>query len=205
MYWSPCFEITQTDFLRKAGLFTRRGHGPQMGSTSPLENFYLLPGGFGNGQVVLREPRDVPPGGGLRGTEILQGRVVSQSLFEQNLLGLQDIPRQFFLQVYQTFRKVGETRYLPAMWPLPSCEEALPSGPPRPGPAPFPPPGGIYPSPLGPGRPNPGPRAAPAASQGSWLETQSVHPAQTGSVRGQWQPRRVCVGPTVREALPQGA
>uniref|UniRef100_A0A8C0K5Y5 Sodium-independent sulfate anion transporter n=1 Tax=Canis lupus dingo TaxID=286419 RepID=A0A8C0K5Y5_CANLU len=30
----------------------------------------------------------------------------------KNLLGLQDIPRQFFLQVYQTFRKVGETRYL---------------------------------------------------------------------------------------------
>ncbi|XP_072638010.1 sodium-independent sulfate anion transporter isoform X2 [Canis lupus baileyi] len=28
----------------------------------------------------------------------------------KNLLGLQDIPRQFFLQVYQTFRKVGETR-----------------------------------------------------------------------------------------------
>uniref|UniRef100_A0A452STK0 Sodium-independent sulfate anion transporter n=1 Tax=Ursus americanus TaxID=9643 RepID=A0A452STK0_URSAM len=30
----------------------------------------------------------------------------------KNLLGLQDIPRQFFLQVYQIFRKVGETRYL---------------------------------------------------------------------------------------------
>ncbi|XP_032177898.1 sodium-independent sulfate anion transporter isoform X2 [Mustela erminea] len=28
----------------------------------------------------------------------------------KNLLGLQDIPRQFFLQVYQTFRKVGEIR-----------------------------------------------------------------------------------------------
>ncbi|XP_064439693.1 sodium-independent sulfate anion transporter isoform X8 [Mirounga angustirostris] len=28
----------------------------------------------------------------------------------KNLLGLQDIPRQFLLQVYQTFRKVGETR-----------------------------------------------------------------------------------------------
>ncbi|XP_045670016.1 sodium-independent sulfate anion transporter [Ursus americanus] len=28
----------------------------------------------------------------------------------KNLLGLQDIPRQFFLQVYQIFRKVGETR-----------------------------------------------------------------------------------------------
>ncbi|XP_064439694.1 sodium-independent sulfate anion transporter isoform X9 [Mirounga angustirostris] len=27
----------------------------------------------------------------------------------KNLLGLQDIPRQFLLQVYQTFRKVGET------------------------------------------------------------------------------------------------
>ncbi|XP_044941691.1 sodium-independent sulfate anion transporter isoform X2 [Mustela putorius furo] len=30
----------------------------------------------------------------------------------KNLLGLQDIPRQFFLQVYQTFRKVGEIRFV---------------------------------------------------------------------------------------------
>lgn len=33
-------------------------------------------------------------------------------LFEQNLLGLQNIPRQFFLQVYHTFLHIGETRYL---------------------------------------------------------------------------------------------
>lgn len=43
-------------------------------------------------------------------------------LFEQNLLGLQNIPRQFFLQVYHTFLHIGETRYLLAF--------LLPSRPP---------------------------------------------------------------------------
>lgn len=28
----------------------------------------------------------------------------------QNILGLQGIPRQFFLQVYETLRRIGETR-----------------------------------------------------------------------------------------------
>ncbi|XP_025783463.1 sodium-independent sulfate anion transporter [Puma concolor] len=43
----------------------------------------------------------------------------------KNLLGLQGIPRQFFLQVYHTFRNIGETRYLMAVWSCP-CREALP-------------------------------------------------------------------------------
>lgn len=30
--------------------------------------------------------------------------------FAQNILGLRGIPRQFFLQVYETFRRIGETR-----------------------------------------------------------------------------------------------
>lgn len=31
-------------------------------------------------------------------------------LFAQNILGLHNIPRQFFLQVYHTFQRIGETR-----------------------------------------------------------------------------------------------
>lgn len=33
----------------------------------------------------------------------------------QNLLGLQGIPRQFFLQVYETLRRIGETRSAPSL------------------------------------------------------------------------------------------
>ncbi|GAB5581388.1 prestin isoform X1 [Prionailurus iriomotensis] len=33
-----------------------------------------------------------------------------ETLLRKNLLGLQGIPRQFFLQVYHTFRNIGETR-----------------------------------------------------------------------------------------------
>lgn len=40
------------------------------------------------------------------------GSCLMVPLFEQNLLGLQKIPRQFFLQVYHTFLHIGETRYL---------------------------------------------------------------------------------------------
>lgn len=45
-------------------------------------------------------------------------------MFGQNLLGLQHIPRQFFLQVYYTFRNIGQTRYpagvsVPRSRPLP--------------------------------------------------------------------------------------
>lgn len=33
----------------------------------------------------------------------------------QNILGLQGIPRQFFLQVYETLRRIGETRSAPSL------------------------------------------------------------------------------------------
>lgn len=33
----------------------------------------------------------------------------------QNILGLRGIPRQFFLQVYETLRRIGETRSAPAL------------------------------------------------------------------------------------------
>lgn len=39
------------------------------------------------------------------------GPLISISVFGQNLLGLQNIPRQFFLQVYHTFLRIAETRY----------------------------------------------------------------------------------------------
>lgn len=42
---------------------------------------------------------------------LLVGSCLMAPLFEQNLLGLRNIPRQFFLQVYQTFLHIGETRY----------------------------------------------------------------------------------------------
>lgn len=39
------------------------------------------------------------------------GKVVSsEPLFKQNLLGLQRVPRQLFLQVYHVFRNIGDTR-----------------------------------------------------------------------------------------------
>lgn len=42
------------------------------------------------------------------------GNCLMTPLSEQNLLGLKNIPRQFFLQVYHTFLHIGETRYLSA-------------------------------------------------------------------------------------------
>lgn len=50
------------------------------------------------------------PGEGLQAL-FGEGCLIRVSVFEQNLLGLQNIPRQFFLQVYHTFRNIGETRY----------------------------------------------------------------------------------------------
>uniref|UniRef100_A0A5G2R5I2 Solute carrier family 26 member 11 n=1 Tax=Sus scrofa TaxID=9823 RepID=A0A5G2R5I2_PIG len=49
----------------------------------------------------------------------------------KNLLGLQHIPRQFFLQVYQTFHNIGETRCMPALpgWGLPPPEVYWPRYP----------------------------------------------------------------------------
>lgn len=44
----------------------------------------------------------------------LVGNSLMTPLSEQNLLGLKNIPRQFFLQVYHTFLHIGETRYLSA-------------------------------------------------------------------------------------------
>lgn len=44
----------------------------------------------------------------------LVGNSLMTPLSEQNLLGLKNIPRQFFLQVYHTFLHIGETKYLSA-------------------------------------------------------------------------------------------
>lgn len=41
------------------------------------------------------------------------------SLSAQNLLGLRDAPRQFFLQVYHVLGSLGDTRYLLALFPPP--------------------------------------------------------------------------------------
>ncbi len=40
-------------------------------------------------------------------------------LFVQNILGLKEIPQQFFLQVYYTFHKIPEARW--AQWTADSC------------------------------------------------------------------------------------
>lgn len=39
----------------------------------------------------------------------------------QNILGLQGIPRQFFLQVYETLRRIGETRSAPTLLCTPAA------------------------------------------------------------------------------------
>lgn len=52
-------------------------------------------------------PRKAPRG---RGLGPHWGRAANQCLLDQNLLGLQRVPRQFFLQLYHTFRSLGETR-----------------------------------------------------------------------------------------------
>lgn len=44
-------------------------------------------------------------------------------LSAQNILGLQGIPRQFFLQVYETLRRIGEARSAPSLHP--HCFRAL--------------------------------------------------------------------------------
>uniref|UniRef100_A0A8C2YHP2 Solute carrier family 26 member 11 n=1 Tax=Coturnix japonica TaxID=93934 RepID=A0A8C2YHP2_COTJA len=46
----------------------------------------------------------------------------------KNILGLQGIPRQFFLQVYETLRRIGETRSAPSLHPC--CTQVLPDSPP---------------------------------------------------------------------------
>lgn len=83
----------------------------------------------GTHDVGLRKGRE----GGAADT-VGEGRVIRVCL--QNLLGLRDTPRQFFLQVYHILRSAsaGDIRYLPPQ------ERALPSRPrpapplPRPGP-----------------------------------------------------------------------
>lgn len=71
------------------------------GMPSPGVHFVRL-WGLGMGRWSLG------PGG--RGLGPHWGRASDQSPFGQNLLGLQRVPRQFFLQLYHTFRSLGETR-----------------------------------------------------------------------------------------------
>lgn len=102
------------------------------------------------------------PGEGLP-TSFGEGCLIRVSVFEQNLLGLQNVPRQFFLQVYHTFHHVGETRYLLALF----C----------------PPQGGASFRPRRQALHHLGPRCpcstAPAASLGSWLGSQAPRWTQT--------------------------
>lgn len=71
------------------------------------------------GSPEAARPRDWSPAwdfGGFYGESVsswlLVGTCLMTPLSEQNLLGLKNIPRQFFLQVYHTFLHIGETRYL---------------------------------------------------------------------------------------------
>lgn len=57
------------------------------------------------------------------------GGVSNPSLSAQNLLGLRDAPRQFFLQVYHVLGSLGDTRYLLALFPRPGSKQAPPSEP----------------------------------------------------------------------------
>lgn len=54
-----------------------------------------------------------------QGTAGLCRAVTTLCLPAQNILGLQGIPRQFFLQVYETLRRIGETRSAPSH-PIPA-------------------------------------------------------------------------------------
>lgn len=60
-----------------------------------------------------------------QGTAGLCQAVTTLCLPAQNILGLQGIPRQFFLQVYETLRRIGETRLAPSHpCPAPSSAAA---------------------------------------------------------------------------------
>lgn len=83
------------------------------------------------GVLLMEGEGEGEAGESLRSWPLVGGRLMAP-LFDQNLLGLQNIPRQFFLQVYHTFLHIGETRY-PSAFLLPSRPPRHPHLHPHPG------------------------------------------------------------------------